>query len=133
MRYAVALLACGLLLLAGSCQLFDPPMCEVGMHVTKDGRDCVCLVQAWNERGRQTQELSTNELGVVYIKRLVAGSWTFKFVGHDGRTYPAVRTIQLAAGATSTITVDVNQEKDPEAEAKASQSVVTYGEDDISP
>jgi len=126
---------CLLFLLASlaSCQLFDPPMAEVGMHITKGGDDISCLVQVFNEQGRQTQEVASSQMGVVYIKRLVPGLWTFKFVGHGGEVYPAVRRIQLGAGATSTIKVEVTVASDPEAEAAASSSVVTYGETEAPP
>lgn len=119
-------------LLAG-CELFDPPMGEVGMHITRNGKDYTCTVQAFNELGRQTQELHSNALGVVYVKRLVAGKWTFKFKDVNGTYLPAVRTITLAAGATAYLPVEVSIASDPEAEAAASSAVMTYGTDDTAP
>lgn len=134
MHYSILLVpALCVLLGAASCELFDPPMCEVGMHITDKGKNAAVLVQVFNELGRQTQEVASNELGVVYVKRLVAGTWTFKFIGHEGRVYPAVRTISLQAGATAYLPVELTREKDPESEAAASAAVVSYGENDLSP
>lgn len=130
------LLTCSLLcalLLACSCELFDPPPAEVGLRITRSGKSASCLVQVFNAEGRQMQEISPNELGVVYAKRLVAGTYTFRFVDHDGKPYPAVRTVTLVSGATAFLPVELTQEKDPEAEAAASAAVRNYGVDDMSP
>ena len=107
----------GLVLLAGC---FDPPLGEIGMKIIDGDQSHSCLVMVFNDQGRQIQEVPTDELGVLYIQRLVPGVYTFKFKGSDSHVYPAVRTVTIGPGASAYLQVDLNKEKDPEGEAAAS-------------
>jgi hypothetical protein len=124
-RYFVLLL---LAAVAAGCEMFDPPLAEIGMKITNGGKDSSCLVQVFNQEGRQLREVAPNELGVVYVTKLVAGTYTFRFVDHSGRPYPAERTVTLQPGVSAHLPVELTQEKDPEGEALASASVRNYGE-----
>jgi hypothetical protein len=111
-------LACCLLLTG----CFDPANGEIGMKITRGEEICNCLVMVFNADGKQIQEVATDQLCVVYIKRLIPGTYTFKFKGGEGNMYPAVRTVRIGEGASCYLPVDVEKAKDPEGEATASSA-----------
>ena len=97
------------------------------MRIMKDGEISNALVMVFTAEGRQIQQVGADQLGVLYVKGLTPGTYTFKFQGGDGQMYPAVRTVTLGEGASSFMEVDVNKAKDPEAEAKATEMGKTAG------
>lgn len=94
------------LLLAG-CS--DPEPAEVSMNVTHGGTARSCLVQVFNAQGKQIQEESADQYGVVYVKNLAPGNYTFKFVGHDGQPYPAERSATVRAGGSEFMKVELTE------------------------
>lgn len=95
---------CTALLLTG-CGDAEPG--EVSMNITHGGTARACLVQVFNSGGRQLQEESADQYGVVYIKNLAPGKYTFKFLGHDGQLYPAERSATVTAGGSEFMKVEL--------------------------
>jgi hypothetical protein len=111
---AFAVLALGAL---GGC--FDAEPAEIGMHTTVSGQARSCIIQVWNDKGRQIQQEHSDENGVAYIKGLPPGTYTLKFQGSGDQMYPAVRTLTVEAGGNAYLAVDLNQAEDKSGEAAA--------------
>jgi hypothetical protein len=94
---------------------FDPPTGEIGLKLTDSGDVCSCLVMVFNDQGRQIQEVPADQLGVAYIEKLIAGTYTLKFKGSSDSLYPAVRTVTIGPDESAYLEVDVSQPKDPHA------------------
>jgi hypothetical protein len=122
LRQSTVRLALALLWLLPVVGCFDPANGEIGMKITRGEDICNCLVMVFNEKGLQIQEVPTDQLGVVYVKKLVPGVYTFKFKGAEGSMFSAVRTVRIGEGASCYLAVNVDQAKDPKGEAEASSA-----------
>jgi hypothetical protein len=104
------------------------------MRLTRDDKPISCTVMVFNSEGRQLQAVPSNQLGVVYVKRLYAGDYTFKFAGVGDQIFPAVRHVTIHEGASAFLAVNVDQESDLVGETEASKANgKDYGEYDTSP
>jgi hypothetical protein len=117
------------------CELFDQPKGEIGFQIYDSGKlSQGCLVNVYNDKGVQLQRVSVNQVGVCYVKRLNAGTYTFKFTGAGDKVFPAVRTVTIHPGSSAYLKVNLSQEHDPEGEAAASKAGgKDYGVEDMSP
>jgi hypothetical protein len=124
-----------LLLALAGCELWDPPKGEIGLRITKDGKQYGgCLVNVYNAEGRQIRREAVSQMGVCYVRHLNPGVITLKFVGIGDEPFPAVRTVTINPGSSAFLAVELSQEKDPEGEAEASRGGgKDYGVEDISP
>jgi hypothetical protein len=102
-------------LLANLVSCFDPEPGEVGMRITLNGSAVSCNVLVFNPKGKQIQQEHADQYGVVYVKKLPPGEYTFKFSGHSNEMYPAVRTAKVTSGGSAFMEVDLNQATDPNA------------------
>lgn len=111
MRYLLAIvLALGLM--AGLSSCFDPEPGEISVIATKSGQRQGCGVQLFNSKGVQIDQAPTDMNGLVYLKGIVPGKYTLKFIGNDGHQYPAVINVTVDAGEQETVRVDLDQEYD---------------------
>jgi hypothetical protein len=111
MRYLLAIvLAFSLMVLLCSC--FDPPPGEVSIIATKSGQRKGCAVQLFNTKDVQVDQATTDMDGLVYLKNVIPGKYTLRFVDRDGNRYPAVIKITVDAGEQETVRVDLDQEYD---------------------
>ncbi|MBN2080655.1 T9SS type A sorting domain-containing protein [bacterium] len=88
----------------------DPEPCEVSFITKINGDPKGCTVQAFNAKGIQIQQESTDFNGIGYIKGLAPGTYTFKFTDNSGNYYSAVKTATLRGGESLPIEVDLNEE-----------------------
>lgn len=111
MRYLVVIvLAFGVMALLGSC--FDPEPGEISVIATKDGRRIGCGVQLFNAKDVQVDQAPTDMEGLVYLKNVVPGKYTLRFVDRDGTRYPAVITVTVSPGEQETVRVDLDKTYD---------------------
>ena len=117
MRYLlVIVLALGLMSLLGSC--FDPVPGEVSIIATKSGQRTGCGVQLFNAKDVQVDQATTDMDGLVYLKNIVPGRYTLRFVDRDGNRYPAVIKISVEPGEQETVRVDLDKEYETEGEGE---------------
>ncbi len=100
---------------------FDQPTGEISIIATRNGERTGCGVMMFNSKGVQVDQVTTDMQGLVYIKNVKAGSYTLKFVDHQGNLYPAVINVSVDPGEQETVRVDLNKSYDAEPEGSAEQ------------
>jgi hypothetical protein len=100
---AATVMLCALLLT--SCM--DPEPAEISVIVKQGGQTQNCIVQLFNDAGKQLQEEATAN-GFVYLKNLVPGTYIIKFKDRNNNMYPAVRKVNLGAGDSTPVEVDLD-------------------------
>ena len=94
MRLIMPLAILGMLVwLISSC--VDPEPAEISIRSTLNGRPMGANVQVWNSKGVQLTEASGDNNGVAYVKGLPPGTYTLKFVDHQGNPYAAQITVTV--------------------------------------
>ena len=111
---AAGILVLGLLSLT-SCM--DPEPAEISVIATMDGQPQNARVQVFNSSGKQIQEVYLDR-GIQYIKQLLPGKYTLKFLDNQGNFYPAIREVNIDAGDSVPVEVDLNDTSGNPAEGE---------------
>jgi hypothetical protein len=98
------------------CGCIDPTPGEISVRAMLNGRQQGCVVQLFNSKGKQIQEVFTDQKGLVYIKDLPPGNYSLKFLDNEGNPYPAMKDIAVSEGDSVIVDVELS-ETPPPAEA----------------
>jgi hypothetical protein len=95
--------------LVASCWRTPPVSPELSFRTTYNGvaRSCTALV--FNSNGVQIMEVSSDISGNGYIPEIQPGAYTIKFKDAQGKLYPAVRAVTVAARCLQNLDVELTK------------------------
>jgi hypothetical protein len=92
-----------------ACAYYDPTPGTIHLLTTYGGQPRGCRAQVWTAEGKQIQDVGIEGDGRSVDIRVAPGTYTLKFLGHDGNLYPATVEVQLYEAGEVSLTIDLSR------------------------